>query len=58
MPADPMNQSEKMCDVERAHIERIIFIAKNREKAAKILGIPERTLYRKIRQFGIKARGK
>ena len=42
-------------EVERDMIEaNLALAAGNREKAAKILGIGERTLYRKIKEYGLK----
>ncbi|MFZ5623055.1 MAG: sigma 54-interacting transcriptional regulator [Gemmatimonadota bacterium] len=43
-----------MADVERAAIEAALHqCAGNRRKAAEVLGIGERTLYRKIKEYGI-----
>jgi DNA-binding NtrC family response regulator len=42
-------------DVERALIERTLAdVRGNRKRAAKVLGIGERTLYRRMKQFGLK----
>jgi len=35
------------------HQDRFVWIPANREKAAKILGIGERTLYRKIKEYNL-----
>ncbi len=41
-------------DVEKVHIESTLkLVDGNREKAADLLGIGERTLYRKIRKYGL-----
>lgn len=41
-------------DYEREIIKKnLILVNGNREKAAKILGISERTIYRKIIEFGL-----
>jgi two-component system, NtrC family, response regulator HydG len=41
-----------LADVERYYIERALELtAGNREEAAKMLGIGERTLYRRIREW-------
>ncbi len=43
-----------MAEVERAMIEsNLELVDGNRQKAAKILGIGERTLYRKIKEYGL-----
>ncbi|MFT5288512.1 MAG: two-component system response regulator HydG [Planctomycetota bacterium] len=43
-----------MAEVERAMIEsNLALVDGNRQKAAKILGIGERTLYRKIKEYGL-----
>jgi len=43
-----------MADVERAAIEAALRETRgNRRKAAEVLGIGERTLYRKIKQYAI-----
>jgi two-component system response regulator HydG len=43
-----------MAEVERDLIEANLELAgKHREKAAKILGIGERTLYRKLKEYGL-----
>ena len=43
-----------MAEVERALIQANLELAEgNREKAAKILGIGERTLYRKLKEYGL-----
>ncbi|HID23300.1 MAG TPA: hypothetical protein EYP14_12980, partial [Planctomycetaceae bacterium] len=41
-------------DVERFYIEKTLLLTEGkREEAARILGIGERTLYRKIKEFGL-----
>jgi two-component system response regulator HydG len=47
-PAASLNEIEK-----QAIAETLAKTKGNREKAAKILGIGERTLYRKIREYGL-----
>ena len=43
-----------MADVERAVIETVLReYAGNRRKAAQVLGIGERTLYRKLKEYDI-----
>jgi DNA-binding NtrC family response regulator len=43
-----------LADLERKAIEHTLaMVAGNREQAAKILGIGERTLYRKIKEYGL-----
>ncbi|UCG34286.1 MAG: helix-turn-helix domain-containing protein, partial [Phycisphaerales bacterium] len=43
-----------MTDMERLHIANTLKLTGgNREKAAKVLGIGARTLYRKIKEYGL-----
>jgi two-component system response regulator HydG len=50
---------QPLAEVERYYIEQSLKITKNnREEAAKMLGIGERTLYRKIRRWGLLKKGK
>jgi two-component system response regulator HydG len=43
-----------MDEIERYYIERTLeATAGNREEAARLLGIGERTLYRKIKDWGL-----
>jgi len=43
-----------LADLERAHIERVLrSVGGHRGNAARILGISERNLYRKIREYGL-----
>ncbi len=43
-----------MAEVERQTIEAVLEeFAGNRRRAAQVLGIGERTLYRKLKEFGI-----
>jgi len=45
----------KMTDVERLHIMNTLrMLGGNREKTAAALGIGARTLYRKLREYGLK----
>ena len=44
-----LNELEK-----QAIVDTLAKTGNNREKAAKILGIGERTLYRKIKEYGLK----
>jgi len=44
-----------LADVERDLIEATLGLTEgNRQKAAKLMGIGERTLYRKIKEYGLK----
>jgi DNA-binding NtrC family response regulator len=44
-------------DVEREHIRATLeFVDENRAKAARMMGIGERTLYRKIKEYGLGTR--
>jgi len=46
---------ESLEDLEKVHIAKVLKqVAGNRRKAAKILGIGERTLYRKIEKYNLK----
>ena len=41
-------------ELERCHIERVLgVVTGNRARAAQILGISERTLYRKVKEYGL-----
>jgi DNA-binding NtrC family response regulator len=52
---DTLKKGQSMKDVERNAISRALSsTGGNRRKAAKILGIGERTLYRKINEYGFK----
>ena len=43
-----------LADLERAHVERVLrSVGGHRGNAARILGISERNLYRKIREYGL-----
>jgi two-component system response regulator HydG len=45
-----------LAEVERFYIERALELTEGkREEAATLLGIGERTLYRKIKDFGLKS---
>ena len=47
-----VGRSRPLEEVERFYTEKALEIAKgNREEAAKILGIAERTLYRKLQEW-------
>ena len=56
VPAGPPNLAGmSMSDVERLHIMNTLrMFGGNREKTAKALGIGARTLYRKLRDYGLK----
>ncbi len=43
----------KLEDLERKHIERVLGLEKNQEKAAEILGVTTVTLWRKRKQYGL-----
>lgn len=46
---------ESLDDLEREHIRKVLAqVGGNRRKASKILGIGERTLYRKLKEYGLK----
>ena len=48
---------ERMEELEREHILRVLSESEgNRERAAAILGISSRTLYRKLREYETQAR--
>ena len=52
---ESLKKGQGMKDVERNAISRALAsTGGNRRKAAKILGIGERTLYRKIKEYGLK----
>jgi DNA-binding NtrC family response regulator len=56
-PSQEINQPVTLDDVEREAIERALTeVHGNRKKAAQILGIGERTLYRKIDKYGLRKR--
>jgi DNA-binding NtrC family response regulator len=42
-----------LAEVERLHINRVLEVEKNQEKAAEILGITKVTLWRKRKEFGL-----
>ncbi len=56
VPAGPPNLAGmSMSDVERMHIMNTLrMFGGNREKTATALGIGARTLYRKLRDYGLK----
>jgi transcriptional regulator with PAS, ATPase and Fis domain len=46
---------ESLEELEKEHIHRVLTqVGRNRRKAAKILGIGERTLYRKLKEYGLR----
>ncbi|HEC62271.1 MAG TPA: sigma-54-dependent Fis family transcriptional regulator, partial [bacterium] len=50
----PYEEPETLSDLERRFIEKALRnVGGNRKRAAKILGIGERTLYRKIKEYGL-----
>jgi two-component system response regulator HydG len=52
--ARPGDTSEKLADIERGHILRVLAAAQdNRTRAADILGISRSTLKRKLAEFGV-----
>ncbi|HOX36967.1 MAG TPA: sigma-54 dependent transcriptional regulator [Candidatus Brocadiia bacterium] len=53
--ASPENAPMTLEDLEREHVRRVLqMVGGNREKAAQILGIGERTLYRKIERYDLR----
>ena len=45
-----------IAELERAHIERVLReTGGHRENAARILGISERNLYRKLKEYGLES---
>ena len=51
-PAEPDGELTTLEDLERRYIQRVLAECKgHRQKAAKILGISERNLYRKLKEF-------
>ena len=51
-PQQPARQPSTLYELERQHILRVLSEAGgNRERAAAILGISARTLYRKLREY-------
>ena len=54
IPAEPVEDVKPLRDIEREAIARALrTTGGHRKRAAKLLGMPERTLYRKIRQYGL-----
>ncbi len=46
---------ESLEDLEKEHIRKVLIqVGRNRRKAAKILGIGERTLYRKLKEYSLR----
>ncbi len=55
VPVDSCNASETLEDIEKQHILKVLRqVNFNKKKASEILGIPLRTLYRKLKAYGIK----
>jgi DNA-binding NtrC family response regulator len=53
--AKPDISQESLEDLEKEHIGRVLIqTGGNRRKASQILGIGERTLYRKLKEYGLK----
>lgn len=53
--APPESLPMKLEDLEREHVRRVLqMVGGNREKAAQLLGIGERTLYRKIERYDLR----
>jgi DNA-binding NtrC family response regulator len=51
---DAVGDLPSLAELERAHIERVLrSVDYHRSRAARILGISERNLYRKIREYGL-----
>ena len=54
----PCEDPEKLRDIERRHISQLLERhGGNRKQTADLLGISERTLYRKIKGYGLTLRG-
>ncbi len=52
--SDPPGRLPTLQELERAHVERVLrATAGHRGRAAKILGISERNLYRKLEEYGL-----
>ncbi len=55
LPAPPYTAGQPLDEVEKLHIARTLeLVDGNRERAAELLGIGERTLYRKIEKYGLR----
>lgn len=53
-PADEENPLPALADMEKRHILRILEVSQgNRSQAADMLGISRKTLYRKLKEFGM-----
>ena len=53
-PAAPATSAASLADVEREHIVRALGgVGGNRAAAARVLGVDRKTLYRKLRQYGL-----
>lgn len=53
-PAEAPGRVQNLEEVERAHIQRVLEICGgNKLRAARLLGIPRASLYRKIERFGL-----
>ena len=51
----PEEDSKSLQEVDKEHIQNVLDQYKgNRKAAADALGIPERTLYRRIKKYGLK----
>ncbi len=51
---DSRRDTETLASVEKRHIQRVLHLtAGNKLRAARILGIPRASLYRRIRRFGL-----
>ena len=56
VPSAPVEALPTLRDLERSHIERALSACGGRRaQAARVLGISERNLYRKLREYGILA---
>ena len=55
MSADPRKAGQRLADIEREHILNVLReVNGQRGKAAEILGIDPKTLYRKLLEYGVK----
>ena len=46
-----MNNLKSLAEIEKEHIRHVVSVVGSKSKAAEILGIDRRTLYRKIKEI-------